>query len=132
MTWVAEALISGLSKLEEFCPNAFFSLAMDFNAWYTISYRMVYLQQGFPQKGICSMPKSARQYMPLAGLGALAALGEAHGYDYVSPANSSYVLLTSLAILFGLVCALKAYWRPAAGFFRFRFGRKGRDQNPER
>jgi uncharacterized membrane protein YciS (DUF1049 family) len=53
-------------------------------------------------------------------------------YAYIDPGTGSYVFQTLLAVLFALGYTLKIYWRHVAGFFRYRFSRKRRDEKPEK
>jgi hypothetical protein len=53
-------------------------------------------------------------------------------YGYIDPGTGSYVLQTLLAILFAAAYTLKIYWRHVAGFFRYTFSRKRRDEKPEK
>jgi uncharacterized membrane protein HdeD (DUF308 family) len=66
---------------------------------------------------------------PLAAAGIFLLVRSAYGY--VDPGTGSYVLMTLLAGLFALSYTLKIYWRHVAGFFRFKFGRKRRDENAQ-
>jgi hypothetical protein len=53
-------------------------------------------------------------------------------YGYIDPGTGSYVLQTLLAILFAAAYTLKIYWHHVAGFFRYKFSRKRRDEKPEK
>jgi hypothetical protein len=76
------------------------------------------------------MPGRIVHYSPFVAFGIFLVVRPACGY--IDPGTGSYVLQTLLAILFALAYALKLYWRHVAGFFRYKFSRKRRDENPEK
>jgi membrane protein CcdC involved in cytochrome C biogenesis len=63
---------------------------------------------------------------PFVAFGVLLLVRPAYGY--IDPGVGSQVLVTLLGILFALAYTLKIYWRRVAGFFRYRFSRKRRDE----